>query len=140
MGISFFKSFGLGKLLRLNVSRRGVGVSFGPRGASVSVGRRGTFFNLSPLPGSGIRFRERLNRPGKVKVPDLRNNPEVAKILGTRFKGDRGRGIGEIMTVADACMVDGEARVYVRFDGDKRSQGYSTAEFVERFGQFEQVK
>jgi hypothetical protein len=52
------------KLMRLNVSKRGLGVSVGPRGASVSFGRRGAFLNVSPLPGSGIRVRKRLGKVG----------------------------------------------------------------------------
>jgi hypothetical protein len=63
--IGFHKSFPLGKLMRLNVSKRGLGVSVGPRGASVSFGRRGTFLNVSPLPGSGIRVRQRLRKRAK---------------------------------------------------------------------------
>ena len=77
--IGFHKSFPLGKLMRLNVNKRGLGVSVGPRGASVSFGRQGTFLNVSPLPGSGIRVRQRLNKrakpaPAPVRQPGVERN------------------------------------------------------------------
>ncbi|UDL03742.1 DUF4236 domain-containing protein [Marinobacter sp. CA1] len=50
--------------IRLNVSKGGVGLSAGPRGASVSMGRRGVYGNMG-VPGTGLSFRENLNKGQK---------------------------------------------------------------------------
>jgi hypothetical protein len=62
MGLRFRKSFKLAPGVRINVSSGGMSWSLGPRGASVSIGKRGTYFNAS-LPGAGLSSRIRLNRP-----------------------------------------------------------------------------
>jgi hypothetical protein len=85
--IGFHKSFPLGKLMRLNVGKRGLGVSVGPRGASVSFGRQGTFLNVSPLPGSGIRVRQRL---GKRAKPAEKPAPAPAQVPGPVQQGPWG--------------------------------------------------
>ena len=67
MGIRFSKSVKLGKYLRLNFSKSGVSASVGPKGASVNIGNRGTFLNLSPslvgVDGTGISYRKKLTGP-----------------------------------------------------------------------------
>jgi hypothetical protein len=60
MGWSFRRSIKILPGLRLNLSKRGVGISAGVRGAHASTGPRGTWFNTS-LPGSGLSYRERLD-------------------------------------------------------------------------------
>lgn len=63
MGFRFRKSIRLGKNARINLSRRGVGASFGVRGARYTVGpgarpgrgRRWTF----SLPGTGLAYQTR---------------------------------------------------------------------------------
>lgn len=47
--------------LRLNVSKGGVSLSAGPRGGTVTAGRRGIYGNLG-LPGTGLSKRSRLDR------------------------------------------------------------------------------
>lgn len=64
MGIRFSKSIKLGNYLRLNISRYGVSTTIGKKGASVSVGTRGTYLNLSPalvgINGTGISYRKKI--------------------------------------------------------------------------------
>lgn len=53
MGWQFRKSINLGKGFRLNISKSGIGVSGGVKGARVSVGPRGVRRTFS-IPGTGI--------------------------------------------------------------------------------------
>lgn len=62
MGLRFRKSVRLAPGVRLNFSLSGVSATVGPRGASIGIGRRGTYFNTG-IPGTGIYARERLDRP-----------------------------------------------------------------------------
>ena len=53
MGWQFRKSINLGKGFKLNISKSGVGLSGGVKGARVSVGPRGVRRTFS-IPGTGI--------------------------------------------------------------------------------------
>lgn len=64
MAFRFQRRIKIAPGIRLNVSKGGVGLSAGPRGASVSVGRRGVYGNVG-IPGSGLSFREKLNKGPK---------------------------------------------------------------------------
>jgi len=57
MGFSFRKSINFG-LLRLNFSKRGVGVSAGVKGARVSKGPGGTYLNVGR---GGFSYRKKLD-------------------------------------------------------------------------------
>lgn len=62
MGFRFQKRITLFPGLRLNLSKSGVSMSAGPRGASVTVGKNGIYGNVG-IPGSGLSWRERLDKP-----------------------------------------------------------------------------
>ncbi len=64
MGFRLQRRIQLGKFIRLNISKSGVGVSTGFPGFRVSVGPRGSFLTLG-LPGTGISYRKKLG--GKSK-------------------------------------------------------------------------
>ena len=51
--------------IRLNFSKNGTGVSFGPRGAKYSISPTGRHTVSGGLPGSGISFREQINSTAK---------------------------------------------------------------------------
>lgn len=59
MGFRFRKSISLGKGVRLNVSKRGVGVSGGVKGFRVSTGPSGTRRTIS-IPGTGISHTQKI--------------------------------------------------------------------------------
>ncbi len=65
MGLSFFRSFSKGPL-RVNVSSSGVGLSFGLKGARISVGPRGTYVNFQQ---GGFRYRRKLSGDSKPAPP-----------------------------------------------------------------------
>ena len=60
MAMRFRKSIKLAPGVRWNISGSGFSGTFGPRGASVSVGKRGTYLNTG-IPGTGLSARERID-------------------------------------------------------------------------------
>lgn len=67
MGFRIRKSIRLGKGLRLNLGKSGVtSVTMGKRGAPhVTVGKGGTRFGTPVIPGTGISYETRLDKPSK---------------------------------------------------------------------------
>lgn len=63
MALRFQRRIRIAPGVSLNLSKRGIGASVGPRGAKVSVGRRGVYGNVG-LPGTGLSYREKLNKRG----------------------------------------------------------------------------
>ena len=57
MGFSFRKSIKFGPL-RVNLSKSGVGLSAGVKGARVSSGPRGTYLNVG---AGGVQYRKKLD-------------------------------------------------------------------------------
>lgn len=57
MGLRFRKSFSLGSLLRLNLSKSGVSVGVGPRGLNVNLGPRGIRRTIG-IPGTGLYYQD----------------------------------------------------------------------------------
>lgn len=55
MGFRFRKSINLGSGFRLNLGKRGVGISAGIRGFRVGVNRRGTYGSVG-IPGTGMSY------------------------------------------------------------------------------------
>lgn len=66
MGFRFQRSIGLGKFLRLNISKSGIGISAGIPGLRISTGPRGAFFTAG-LPGTGLSYRKKLSSSGRAK-------------------------------------------------------------------------
>lgn len=68
MVIRFRKSIRIMPGVRINLGKKGVSsTTFGPRGLSVSSGKRGTHLNVG-VPGTGLSSRTRLDGPPKGKV------------------------------------------------------------------------
>lgn len=90
MGFRFSKRVKLMPGVRLNVGLRGVSLSAGPRGASVTVGKRGVFGNVG-LPGSGLSYRTRLDKPSGRASSRSNTPPETdaPAQFTLRFQGDR---------------------------------------------------
>lgn len=59
MGVLFRKSIKLAPGIRMNFSGSGVSWTLGPRGASIGIGKRGTYLNTG-IPGTGFYSRQRL--------------------------------------------------------------------------------
>ncbi|MBW3090164.1 DUF4236 domain-containing protein [Bifidobacterium sp. 82T25] len=67
MGFRIRKSISLGKGIRLNLGKNGItSVSFGKRGTPhVTVGKNGTRFGTPVIPGTGISYETRLDKPSR---------------------------------------------------------------------------
>ena len=65
MGFRFHKSIDVGKNVKLNLSKSGVGVSVGTKGARVSVSPTGQKRLTLGIPGTGISYVKSLG--GKKK-------------------------------------------------------------------------
>lgn len=53
--MKFRKRITLGKHVHINVSKSGVSLTGGVKGATVNIGKKGTFLNTS-IPGTGLYF------------------------------------------------------------------------------------
>lgn len=69
MGFRFQKRITLFPGVRVNISKSGASLSVGPRGASMTMGKRGVYGNVG-IPGSGLSYRERLDRPSRPERPE----------------------------------------------------------------------
>lgn len=65
MGLRIRKSISFGKGFRVNLGKSGItSVTFGKRGAPhITTGRRGTRFGTPVVPGTGISYETRLDKP-----------------------------------------------------------------------------
>ncbi len=56
MGFRFRKSFNLGKGLKINLSKHGIGYSVGTKGVRVTKTAKGTTRKTLTLPGTGLSY------------------------------------------------------------------------------------
>lgn len=56
MGFRFRKSFNLGKGLKINLSKHGIGYSVGTKGVRVTKTAKGTTRKILTLPGTGLSY------------------------------------------------------------------------------------
>lgn len=66
MGFRLQRSIRLGKFVRLNISKSGVGFSAGITGLRISKGPSGTWFTIG-LPGTGLSYRKKLDSKSSKK-------------------------------------------------------------------------
>ena len=67
MGLRFHKKINILPGVDVNLSKSGVGLSVGPKGAKVSVNPKGDVYGNVSIPGTGISYREKLNKNNKKK-------------------------------------------------------------------------
>lgn len=70
MGFRFRKSFNLGKGLKINLSKNGIGYSVGTKGVRVSKTAKGTTRKTLTLPGTGLSYvteSKNTNQDNKLK-------------------------------------------------------------------------
>jgi len=73
MGIRFHRSVKIAKGVRLNLSKSGPGVSFGPKGSKISFGSNGVYSNIG-VPGTGLYSRTKLNTSSTKKNYNKKTN------------------------------------------------------------------
>ena len=62
MGFNFRKSFSIGKLFRINISKSGIGFSFGIPGARITRTAKGKLKSTYSIPGTGISYTQNLDK------------------------------------------------------------------------------
>ena len=62
MGFRFRKTINLGNGVRMNIGKRGIGISAGVKGARISYGADGKVRTTSSIPGTGISYTSTLNK------------------------------------------------------------------------------
>ncbi len=82
MGLRFSKRVTLLPGVRVNLSGSGLGLSLGPRGASVSVGRSGVYGNLG-IPGTGLSYRTKLSGGSAQQRSTSRQATQPVQVIVT---------------------------------------------------------
>lgn len=67
MGLRFHKKIKILPGVDINLSKSGIGLSVGTKGAKVSVNPKGDVYGNVSIPGTGISYREKLNKNKKKK-------------------------------------------------------------------------
>ncbi len=75
MGFRFRKSFNLGKGIKINLSKSGIGYSVGTKGIRVSKTAKGTVRKTVTLPGSGLSYVT--ESKSKNKVNNTKNKKNI---------------------------------------------------------------
>ena len=77
----FRKRLKLAPGLSLNVSKRGLGFSAGPRGLKASLSSQGKLTGSAGLPGTGISYRKTLNSNGESELAESEDNSLLSSIV-----------------------------------------------------------
>lgn len=102
MGIGFGKSLKFGPL-RVNLSRRGVGLSAGVKGARVAVGPRGTYVSLG---AGGFRYRKKLAGSSRPRQPAGNAASSPPNSLPTEPSPGQPADLGAIVTATTAQLAE----------------------------------
>jgi Protein of unknown function (DUF4236) len=97
LGFRFSRRIKIAPGIRVNIGLKGASVSVGPRGASNTAGRNGIYANAG-IPGTGLSYREWLDKPKKLTYPSKPAKPALPDNIVITFdengtlimKGDAG--------------------------------------------------
>jgi hypothetical protein len=107
MGLYIRKGFNFGPL-RLNLSRFGLGASFGVKGARIGVGPRGTYVHLGR---GGLYYRQSLGVPESRRTPTRPPTTDTA-VLPEVESGD----VAEMVDASSEALLAELSRVHRRWD------------------------
>jgi len=79
MGLRFQRRIKLFPGVRINLSKSGVGLSVGGRGAHIGITARGQRYTSIGLPGTGVSWREYQHKPA-ARQCDLCQQPDHVHI------------------------------------------------------------
>lgn len=68
MGFNFKKSFNLGKGFKINLSKSGIGYSWGTKGFRTTKSASGQVRNTFSIPGTGISYTHKMGKSKKGKL------------------------------------------------------------------------
>ena len=78
MGFRYRKSINLGGGFRINISKSGIGYSWGVKGYRITKTAKGTTRRTSSIPGTGLSFVEETSNkkitPNQNNIPSIDNN------------------------------------------------------------------
>lgn len=98
MALRFRKRIRIAPGVRINITGKGItSATIGPPGASVNIGKRGTYLNTG-IPGTGLYARERLSGP-----PNKPASPSVSR--GKQPSGKRAVWIAVLVIIAILVVV-----------------------------------
>lgn len=120
MAIRFRKSLKLAPGVRMNLSGSGVSWTLGPRGASVGIGKRGTYLNTG-IPHTGLYARQSLTGGKSDRAAQPRPNAQVALTVSVENDGTLTSRDSEGHPVSETLI--GEA---------KKQQGAAIKELIQR--------
>ncbi len=135
MPLRFNKRISLGKFLRLNISKSGVGVTVGVPGAHLTAGPRGTNVTVG-LPGSGLSYTQKIDSapmgrfaftPAPVRDPGLLApdyEKELVKGINELSAGQTDSALTHFLAVASQ---EPAAAIYAAFILAARPQGQPRA-------------
>lgn len=104
MALRFRRRIRIAPGISLNLSKSGIGASIGPRGAKISVGSRGVYANVG-LPGTGLAFREKLNKRGSPGATSARAGAlSRGKVLEQQLKAG-GSAVARVRVNEDGEVV-----------------------------------
>ena len=132
MGFRFSKSISICPGVRVNLSGSGASLSIGPRGASVTLGRRGAHANVG-LPGTGLSYRSRLDRPkASSRAGSILPDGVSARLNGdaVEFVDQRGRAIDQtLLSTARRLMRDDVLRDLERVADERNAENEALRRF-----------
>lgn len=109
MGFRYHKSINLGGGVRLNVSKKGLGISAGVKGARVSIGPNGKRTTLS-IPGTGLSYTKYTSNKSNDKK-DTVNVPNQFDTSTIRYF-HRNRIVAGFLAIFFGCI--GIQKFYLR--------------------------
>lgn len=80
MGFRFRRRIGLSKLFNINLSKSGLGFSFGVRGARIGINKNGLYTSVG-IPGTGLYYYQKL----KSNPFETKNEDDVILNEGLKF-------------------------------------------------------
>ena len=80
MGFRYRKSINLGGGFRINISKSGVGYSWGTKGYRITKTARGTVRRTASIPGTGISFAEETGKKKQRYLVAVRKTLTANKI------------------------------------------------------------
>ncbi len=102
MAFRFSRTIRLFPGIRLNISKSGISTSLGPRGASVTVRKRGIYANTG-IPGTGMSYRTRLDKKSPRQADTVSKVPSKKKTknqTSANAKHENGKAAAENSQVA----------------------------------------
>ncbi|MBQ9238318.1 MAG: DUF4236 domain-containing protein [Treponema sp.] len=109
MGFRYRKSINLGGGFRINISKSGIGYSWGVKGYRITKTAKGTVRRTTSIPGTGISFTEETgkqsNRQKNYVSPIDNNHYDTQEIVNTVTNEFTSEGLGHILKSARRAIL-----------------------------------